>query len=351
MEENRKGTIMSQDFISDEEMEQLSGAEQLPSVSIPGADFISDEEMGQLDLESQVMLSVEDEQAIFEQQQADKANFISDEEMSRMEIKSKYKPETSMVEAGLRGLVDSATFGAGKYIEAGVDSFFTGQSFDDALIEAELENEKAEKEYGTAYDAGQIAGFFVPGAMVAKGAKLAGKGIKSVGKGTAKGVTKVIDKYEDFKDNSIIYKKIKNVADKTGKFTDAQIDKITRNSDMQKAYQYLSNMEKGRGEIVEGAFAIGMEAAMDEVLPTGGGFLGYMLASRAIKTKVLDSFKRTGIKNAQKNKIFNTKAEERDFVNRILSAKSAPQLVEVIGDLDTKQQGTFFSAFKTGKGK
>ena len=107
--------------------------------------------------------------------------------------------KASVLESGMRGLAQSATFGFADEITAMLESAVTDKTYEQAQKESEQAYLEAARENPKAYMAGEIAGAFVPGAGIAKAGKLATKGIsKAAGKvgikeGTKKGLSKAQD--------------------------------------------------------------------------------------------------------------------------------------------------------------
>jgi hypothetical protein len=69
-----------------------------------------------------------------------------------------YTPETSMLEAGLRGAAQGATFGMADELTARAESLLTGKPYDQALQESRSEYKMGEEEYPITSALGEVAG-------------------------------------------------------------------------------------------------------------------------------------------------------------------------------------------------
>ncbi len=71
---------------------------------------------------------------------------------------SEYAPETSMLEAGLRGAAQGLTFDSADELTARLESFLTNKPYEQALQESRSEYKLSEEEYPVTSLAGQVAG-------------------------------------------------------------------------------------------------------------------------------------------------------------------------------------------------
>jgi hypothetical protein len=83
--------------------------------------------------------------------------------------------EADGVGAALLGLGDSVTFGYLDEMSAGLDSLLTNKTYDQALQDNRATMDKASGDHPLASVAGSVAGAFVPGAGLMKGAKVLSK--------------------------------------------------------------------------------------------------------------------------------------------------------------------------------
>lgn len=84
-----------------------------------------------------------------------------DEEFAAFDAEAKqpdYTPETSMLEAGLRGAAQGATFGMADELTARAESLLTGKPYDQALQESRSEYKAGEQEYPITSAIGEVAG-------------------------------------------------------------------------------------------------------------------------------------------------------------------------------------------------
>lgn len=111
--------------------------------------FLTDEEFQQLP-DAPDFLSEEEFEALPE--------FQENQEISIPETAEEELPETSVLEAGLRGVAQGLTFDYADEIAAKTESFFTGKPYEKALKESRAEYKLAEADYPIASTVGNVIG-------------------------------------------------------------------------------------------------------------------------------------------------------------------------------------------------
>jgi len=91
------------------------------------------------------------------------------------------QPSSSILERAAQGFIDTATFGYGDEIEAGLRSTFTSEGYDEALRDVQ------ERQQGASYYTGMLPGLAVPGLGATKVVQKATSGLGKIGAGAAIG--------------------------------------------------------------------------------------------------------------------------------------------------------------------
>lgn len=114
-----------------------------------------------------------------EAEQKDLSSQLESLKVQSAPIEEEYLPDTSMLEAGVRGLAQGVTFDTADEIGAFAESVLTGKPYEKALKESRAEYELAKEEHPIASIAGELAGGVALGGGISAGLKGVSKANKA----------------------------------------------------------------------------------------------------------------------------------------------------------------------------